>query len=103
MCHVSHVYTPMTKQRRKDTASQDSNLAMATSHTCNLEQVILLLWMSVSPMAKWGKMVPALGKMGRNKLYKVSSTVPGTFMIRYSLSKHLVHVYYVLGNVGTPR
>lgn len=50
-----------------------------------------------------GKMVPALGKMGRNKLYKVSSTVPGTFMIRYSLSKHLVHVYYVLGNVGTPR
>lgn len=101
MCHVSHVYMPMTKQRRKDTASQDSSLAVATSHTCDLEQVILLLWMSVSPMAKWGRWF--LPWENGNKLYKVSSTVPGTSMIMYSLNRHLVHIYYVLGNVGVPR
>lgn len=56
MCHVSHIHMPMTKWSRKDTASQDRTLDLAPSHNiCDLEQIILLLWRSVSPMAEWRK------------------------------------------------
>lgn len=94
MRHVSHICVPMTKQSRNDTASQGSHLAQALPHTCDLKQVILFLWMSVSPMAKRGNQgLP--WEDGKNERCEVSSTMPSPWVIMCSLNKQPVHTYSV--------
>lgn len=90
MCHMR---TPSDKQSGKDTASQGSSLASATSLTHDPAQVIVF-WLAVSSTAEWGKWcLPR--EDGKKDMCKVSSAVPGTCVITCSLSKRLVHAHDV--------